>query len=65
MLDFSQRDTVRTNLAIGDLEWMRGAAWAYQQAIGLVWYYTDSNPTMSALGRSTLNRLLADPNLSL
>ncbi|MCX6498119.1 MAG: aminoglycoside phosphotransferase family protein [Arthrobacter sp.] len=65
MLDFSQRNTVRTYLAIGDLEWRRGAAWAYQQAIGLVWYYADSNPTMSALGRSTLNRLLTDPNLSL
>lgn len=34
MLDFSQRDTVRTNLAIGDLEWMRGAAWAYHKRSG-------------------------------
>ncbi|MCZ9881189.1 phosphotransferase [Arthrobacter sp. B2a2-09] len=65
MLDFSQRDTLRTNLALGDLEWRRGAAWAYEQAIGLVWYYADSNPTMSALGRSTLDRLLTDPILGL
>ncbi|MGM7777670.1 aminoglycoside phosphotransferase family protein [Arthrobacter sp. KNU-44] len=65
MLDFGQRDIVRTNLGIGDLEWRRGAAWAYEQAIGLVWYYAESNPTMSALGRSTLDRLLTDPLLGL
>lgn len=65
MLDARRRNILRTNLAIGDLEWRRGAAWAYEQAIGLVWYYVDSNPTMSALGRSTLDRLLADPTLGL
>ncbi|UKA64926.1 aminoglycoside phosphotransferase family protein [Arthrobacter sp. FW306-04-A] len=65
MLDARRRNILRINLAIGDLEWRRGAAWAYEQAIGLVWYYADSNPTMSALGRSTLNRLLTDPTLSL
>ena len=65
MLDFSRRETLRTSLAIGDLEWRRGAAWAYQQAIGLVWYYAESNPTVSALGRSTLIRLLTDPILGL
>lgn len=65
MLDSRRRDTLRTNLAIGDLEWRRGAAWAYEQAIGLVWYYAYSNPAMSALGRSTLDRLLADPTLDL
>jgi len=65
MLDSRRRDTLRTKLAIGDLEWRRGAAWAYQQAIGLVWYYAASNPAMSALGRSTLDRLLADPALDL
>jgi aminoglycoside phosphotransferase (APT) family kinase protein len=41
-----------------DLEWRRGAAWAFEQAIGLVWYYRESNPGMAALGRSTLGRLL-------
>ncbi|MFK0007158.1 phosphotransferase [Paenarthrobacter sp. NPDC090520] len=65
MLDSSRRNVLRTTLAIGDLEWRRGAAWAFEQAIGLVWYYADTNPAMSALGRSTLERLLADPTLAL
>ena len=65
MLDTSRRNAFRDRLAITDVEWSRGAAWAYAQAIGLVWYYTDSNPTMSALGRSTLKRLLTDPGLGL
>ena len=41
-------------------EWLRGAAWAFVQAIGIVWYYRNTNPGMSALGRSTLDRLMAD-----
>jgi aminoglycoside phosphotransferase (APT) family kinase protein len=65
MLDSGRRNIIRAKLAIGDLEWSRGAAWAYAQAIGLVWYYVDSNPTMSALGRSTIDRLLMDPVLGL
>jgi hypothetical protein len=31
--------------------------------MGLVWYYRESNPTMAGLGRSTLARLLAAPEL--
>jgi len=41
------------------LEWQRGAAWAFEQALGLVWYYRESNPAMSELGRSTLERIMA------
>ena len=37
----------------------RGKAWAFQQAMGLVWYYADSNPAMSRTGRRTLARILA------
>jgi hypothetical protein len=33
---------------------MRGAAWAFEQALGAVWYYADSNPVMSEMGRRTL-----------
>jgi hypothetical protein len=29
------------------------------QAMGAVWYYVDSNPPMSRMGRRTLQRLLA------
>jgi hypothetical protein len=24
--------------------WARGMAWAFQQAMGLVWYHVESNP---------------------
>ncbi|WP_434992235.1 aminoglycoside phosphotransferase family protein [Arthrobacter sp. Ld5] len=60
MLDQRRRNVLRGELAIGELEWRRGAAWAFQQAMGLVWYYRETNPGMSALGRSTLARVLND-----
>ena len=63
MLDREAREAVRSGLGSGDVEWKRGAAWAFQQAIGLVWYYRHSNPGMSALGRSTLRRILEDPGI--
>jgi hypothetical protein len=50
----------RDRLGAEDLEWERGRAWAFEQALGLVWYYADSNPVMSALGRRTLQRISAD-----
>lgn len=40
------------------LEWERGKAWAFQQAMGVVWYYVESNPAMSRTGRRTLARIL-------
>ena len=46
-----------------DVEWQRGAGWALQQAMGLGWYYEDSSPAMSALGLSTVRRLLDDAEL--
>jgi len=54
------RHVLRDALGTGDLEWQRGMAWAFQQAMGLVWYYADSNPVMSRTGRRTLERILAD-----
>ena len=63
LFDRARRDTLRNELGAGEVEWKRGAAWAFQQAMGLVWYYQESNPGMSALGRSTLDRLLDDPDL--
>jgi hypothetical protein len=59
-LDRDRRDIVRRHLGSGEVEWERGAAWVFQQAMGLVWYYEQTNPSMSALGRSTLSRLLDD-----
>lgn len=60
LLDAPRRAIVREALACDDAEWARGSAWAFAQAIGLVWYYATSNPTMAELGRSTLARLLGD-----
>ncbi|MGP9539854.1 phosphotransferase [Brachybacterium sp. AOP43-C2-M15] len=58
LLDRDRRRLVRDQLGGSDLEWERGRAWAFAQAIGLVWYYRTTNPPMAELGRSTLHRLL-------
>lgn len=63
LLETDARELLRQGLAVDDLEWQRGAAWAFQQSMGLVWYYRDTLPSMSALGRSTLARILADPTI--
>jgi len=60
LLDDEPRQVLRTALGCDDLEWERGKAWAFEQAMGLVWYYAQSNPTMSSTGRRTLGRLVAD-----
>jgi len=60
LLDAEPRQAMREALGSDDLQWRRGKAWAFQQAMGLVWYYVDSNPTMSRAGRRTLDRILAD-----
>ncbi|MGW3108052.1 aminoglycoside phosphotransferase family protein [Streptomyces sp. NPDC001100] len=52
------RDVLRRTLACDDLEWERGKAWAFEQAMGVVWYYVETNPTMSGMGRRTLDRIL-------
>jgi aminoglycoside phosphotransferase (APT) family kinase protein len=59
VLTAAPRQVLREELECDDVEWERGRAWAFQQAMGLVWYYRLSNPTMSELGRRTLERLLA------
>jgi aminoglycoside phosphotransferase (APT) family kinase protein len=59
-LDPAPRQALRDALGSDDLEWQRGMAWAFQQAMGLVWYYADSNPVMSRTGRRTLERILVD-----
>lgn len=60
LLDAGPRGVLRRDLGCDDLEWERGKAWAFEQAMGLVWYYVESNPPMSRLGRRTLERLLAE-----
>lgn len=61
MFDRERRDLVRARVGSTDDEWLRGAAWALAQAMGLVWYYQHTNPAMSDLGTTTLQRLMADP----
>jgi len=64
LFDPDRRHLIRTRLASSDLQWHRGAAWAFIQSMGLVWYYTTTNPPMAHLGRSTLSRLLADEEIA-
>ena len=49
LLDPAPRTLLRQALGCSDVEWRRGAAWAFEQAMGLVWYYAESNPVMAAL----------------
>lgn len=60
LLDLAHRQLLRGDLGCDELEWERGKAWAFEQAMGAVWYYIDSNPPMSRMGRRTLERILAD-----
>ena len=60
LLEAGPRRVLRNDLKCGDLEWERGKAWAFEQAMGLVWYYLESNPAMSLLGQRTLQRIMAD-----
>jgi aminoglycoside phosphotransferase (APT) family kinase protein len=58
LLDGGPRTELRRALGSDDVEWARGRAWAFAQAIGLVWYYAESSPTLSNTGRQTLDRLV-------
>ena len=58
LLDDGPRTVFREALGVGDASWARGTAWAFEQAIGLVWYYRATNPLLSAQGRRTLARIL-------
>ena len=57
MLEAGPRQVLRAALGCSDLEWRRAMAWAFQQAIGLVWYYQHSNPSMSKMGARTLRNI--------
>ena len=58
LLEPGPREVLRRALGSDDLEWERGKAWAFEQAMGVVWYYVETNPTMSKMGRRTLDRIL-------
>ncbi len=58
LLDEGPRHALRDDLGCSDLEWARGKAWAFQQAMGAVWYYDKTNPVMSLMGKRTLQRIM-------
>jgi aminoglycoside phosphotransferase (APT) family kinase protein len=58
LLETGPRHVMREDLGCDDLEWARGRAWAFEQAMGLVWYYARSNVRMSRTGRRTLARIV-------
>lgn len=60
LLEDGPRAAFREDLACDDLEWERSKAWAFEQCLGAIWYYVESNPAMSAMGRRTLGRILDD-----
>ncbi|SER25926.1 phosphotransferase [Microlunatus flavus] len=64
LLDDGPRAVFREALGVEDEPWARGVAWAYEQALGLVWYYRTTNPVMSAQGRRTLARILRADELA-
>lgn len=64
LFDAPARARLREAVCASESEWLRGAAWALQQAMGLVWYYRTTNPVMAELGRSTVSRLLADQEIA-
>jgi aminoglycoside phosphotransferase (APT) family kinase protein len=60
LLDDGPRHALRDVLGSDDVEWERGKAWAFEQSMGVVWYYATSNPVMSRMGARTLRRILED-----
>ncbi|HEY7014648.1 MAG TPA: aminoglycoside phosphotransferase family protein [Streptosporangiaceae bacterium] len=60
LLEPGPRQVLHADLGCDDLDWARGQAWAFEQAMGAVWYYTDSNPAMSQMGQRTLDRIMTD-----
>jgi aminoglycoside phosphotransferase (APT) family kinase protein len=60
LLEAKPRQVLREDLGCNDLELERGKAWALEQAMGAVWYYAESNPAMSRMGRRTLERIVTD-----
>jgi aminoglycoside phosphotransferase (APT) family kinase protein len=60
LLEAGPRRVFRDSLECSDLEWDRGKAWAFEQSMGAVWYYVESNRAMSLMGQRTLRRIMAD-----
>jgi len=57
------REVFRGELGCDDLEWERSKAWCFQQALGAIWYYVDTNPAMHRMARLALGRVVANTEL--
>jgi len=60
LLEDAPRRVLREHLGSDDIEWGRGKAWAFEQAMGAAWYYVESNEHMSRMAQRTLARIVAD-----
>ncbi len=60
LLEDGPRRVLREQLGSDDLEWARGKAWAFEQAMGAAWYYVESNVYMARMGQRTVARILAE-----
>jgi aminoglycoside phosphotransferase (APT) family kinase protein len=59
LLDATQSNVVRARLNPDEVQWRRGMASAFEQAMVLVWYYEVSNSLVGLWGAArTLDRLL-------
>ena len=47
LLEVGPRQVFRHDLGCDDLDWERGKTLAFEQAMGAIWYYADSNLAMS------------------
>ena len=64
LLEAGPRQALRNDLRCDDLEWERGKAWAFEQSMGAVSYYVESDPAMSMMGQVTLQRIVADASVA-
>ncbi|MEU5672003.1 aminoglycoside phosphotransferase family protein [Micromonospora sp. NPDC047753] len=58
--DDASRAVFRDKLGCDDLEWERSKAWSFEQALGAIWYYVETNPVMYQMGRLVLDRVVAN-----
>ena len=63
LLGDDSRAIFREELTCDDLEWERSKAWSFEQCLGAIWYYVDTNPVMYRMGRLVLDRITANTKI--
>ncbi|MGH9104633.1 MAG: phosphotransferase [Acidimicrobiales bacterium] len=64
LFDRARRQVVRDELKCSALGWAGGQAWAFEPAMGAVWYYVESNHKMSMMGQRALADIVQEWNVS-